>query len=88
MLSKVVYVMGGLPVTRSHALRRHLTGDFLVEDSRRMGRPPLKMKTVSVMVRLSEDMPGRIDAQVGEQKRSDFIRGAPACSTSRRAWRT
>lgn len=39
-----------------------------------MGRPPLNVKRVSV--HLPADMPARIDALVGEQKRSEFIRQA------------
>lgn len=39
-----------------------------------MGRPPLNVKRVSV--HLPADMPARIDALVGEQKRSEFIRDA------------
>lgn len=39
-----------------------------------MGRPPLNVKRVSVQ--LPVDMPARIDALVGEQKRSEFIREA------------
>lgn len=39
-----------------------------------MGRPPLKV--TPVLVRLQEDVPGRIDALVGKQKRAEFIREA------------
>lgn len=39
-----------------------------------MGRPSLNVKRVSV--NLPEDMPDRIDALVGPQRRSDFIREA------------
>ena len=39
-----------------------------------MGRPSLNVKRVSV--NLPADMPDRIDALVGAQKRSDFIREA------------
>lgn len=39
-----------------------------------MGRPPLKV--TPVLVRLQEDVPGRIDALVGKQKRAEFIRDA------------
>lgn len=39
-----------------------------------MGRPPLNVKRISV--HLPADMPARIDAIVGEQKRSEFIREA------------
>lgn len=39
-----------------------------------MGRPSLNVKRVSV--NLPVDMPDRIDALVGEQRRSDFIREA------------
>jgi metal-responsive CopG/Arc/MetJ family transcriptional regulator len=39
-----------------------------------MGRPPLNVKRVSV--HLPADMPERIDALVGEQKRSEWIREA------------
>ena len=39
-----------------------------------MGRPSLNVKRVSV--NLPVDMPDRIDALVGAQRRSDFIREA------------
>lgn len=39
-----------------------------------MGRPSLNVKRVSV--NLPAEMPDRIDALVGAQKRSDFIREA------------
>jgi len=39
-----------------------------------MGRPPLKV--TPVLVRLQEDVPGRIYALVGKQKRAEFIRDA------------
>lgn len=39
-----------------------------------MGRPSLNVKRVSV--NLPADMPERIDALVGAQRRSDFIREA------------
>jgi len=39
-----------------------------------MGRPPLNVKPV--LVRLPEDMPDRIDAIVGKNKRAEFIREA------------
>lgn len=39
-----------------------------------MGRPSLNVKRVTV--NLPADMPARIDAMVGEQKRSEFIREA------------
>ncbi|HQT52415.1 MAG TPA: hypothetical protein PKX06_02905 [Phenylobacterium sp.] len=39
-----------------------------------MGRPALNVKRVTV--NLPTDMPARIDAVVGSQKRSDFIREA------------
>ena len=39
-----------------------------------MGRPSLNVKRVSV--NLPVDMPDRIDALVGEHRRSDFIREA------------
>lgn len=40
----------------------------------RMGRPPLNVKPI--LVRLPEDMPERIDAIVGKNKRAEFIREA------------
>lgn len=39
-----------------------------------MGRPSLNVQRISV--NLPSDMPARIDAVVGSQKRSDFIREA------------
>ncbi|MDL2401292.1 ribbon-helix-helix domain-containing protein [Rhizobium mayense] len=42
--------------------------------SRRMGRPPLKVKPT--LVRLPEGMAERIDALVGKNNRADFIRTA------------
>jgi metal-responsive CopG/Arc/MetJ family transcriptional regulator len=39
-----------------------------------MGRPHLNVLRISVY--LPADMPGRIDALVGAQKRSEFIRAA------------
>ncbi|MDP3869203.1 ribbon-helix-helix domain-containing protein [Phenylobacterium sp.] len=39
-----------------------------------MGRPALNVKPVTV--NLPADMPARIDAVVGSQKRSEFIREA------------
>lgn len=39
-----------------------------------MGRPPLNVKRVTV--HLPTDLPARIDALVGAQKRSEFIRQA------------
>ena len=44
------------------------------DSSRRMGRPPLKVKPV--LVRLPEGVPERIDALVGKNKRAEFIREA------------
>lgn len=40
----------------------------------RMGRPALDVKRVTV--NLPRDMPARIDAIVGKQKRSEFVRDA------------
>jgi hypothetical protein len=47
-----------------------------------MGRPPLNVKPV--IVRLPEDIPGRIDAIVGKQKRAAFIREAVENELKRR----
>ncbi|WPJ67978.1 hypothetical protein STOPSMEL_2 [Sinorhizobium phage StopSmel] len=44
------------------------------DSSRRMGRPPLKVKPV--LVRLPEGVPERIDALIGKNKRAEFIREA------------
>lgn len=44
-----------------------------ISDSQpRMGRPPLNL--TDVLVRLFADQPERIDAAVGKNKRSQFIR--------------
>lgn len=49
--------------------------DFPISDSsRRMGRPPLKVK--ATVVRLPEGMNERIDALVGKNQRAKFIRDA------------
>lgn len=40
----------------------------------RMGRPPLNVKPI--LVRLPADVPDRIDAIVGKNKRAEFIREA------------
>lgn len=42
--------------------------------AKRMGRPPLNVKPI--LVRLPDDVPDRIDALVGKQKRAEFIREA------------
>jgi metal-responsive CopG/Arc/MetJ family transcriptional regulator len=47
-----------------------------------MGRPPLNVKPI--LVRLPEDMPARIDALVGKNKRAAFIREAIENELSRR----
>jgi hypothetical protein len=48
---------------------------FPISDSpRRMGRPPLNVKPV--LVHLGDDQPDRIDALVGSNGRSRFIREA------------
>jgi metal-responsive CopG/Arc/MetJ family transcriptional regulator len=47
-----------------------------------MGRPPLNVKPV--FVRLPEDMPQRIDALVGKNKRAAFIREAIENELNRR----
>lgn len=46
--------------------------------SPRMGRPPLKAKvpTVSVIIRLPEDVLARVDAQAGPNKRGEWVRDA------------
>ena len=46
--------------------------------TRRMGRPPLKLNTETVVttIRITADIAARIDALVGPKKRSDFIREA------------
>ena len=46
--------------------------------SPRMGRPPLKAKvaTVSVIIRLPEDVLARLDAQAGPNKRGEWVRDA------------
>lgn len=46
-----------------------------ISDSpRRMGRPP--MNVTPILVRLPADVPDRIDALVGKNKRAQFIREA------------
>lgn len=40
----------------------------------RMGRPPMNVKPI--LVRLPEDMPDRIDAIAGKNRRAEFIREA------------
>lgn len=46
--------------------------------TRRMGRPPLKLntKTVVTTIRITADVAARIDALVGPNKRGEFIREA------------
>ncbi|WP_162939423.1 hypothetical protein [Neorhizobium sp. NCHU2750] len=49
--------------------------NFPISDTpARMGRPPLNV--TPVLVRLPADVPDRIDAIVGKQKRAEFIREA------------
>lgn len=62
-----------------------LTGDS--GTTRRMGRPPLKRnsETVVTTVRLSADVAQRIDELAGENKRSDFIREAVEREIRRRS---
>lgn len=56
---------------------------FPISDTpRRMGRPPLNV--TPVLVRLPDDVPGRIDALVGKQKRAEFIREAVEAELVRR----
>ena len=45
---------------------------------RRMGRPPLKQTSVTkpTMVRLTEDVRGRIEAVAGPNRMAEFIREA------------
>ncbi|NIJ57261.1 Arc/MetJ-type ribon-helix-helix transcriptional regulator [Pseudochelatococcus lubricantis] len=50
--------------------------------SARMGRPPLNVKPI--LVRLPDDVPDRIDALVGKQKRAEFIREAVERELKRR----
>ncbi|GAB5506749.1 MAG: hypothetical protein Rhirs2KO_19120 [Rhizobiaceae bacterium] len=47
-----------------------------------MGRPPLNVKPV--LVRLPEEMPQRIDALVGKNRRAAFIREAIEKELNRR----
>lgn len=47
-----------------------------------MGRPPLNVKPI--LVRLPDDVPDRIDALVGKQKRAEFIREAVERELKRR----
>jgi metal-responsive CopG/Arc/MetJ family transcriptional regulator len=54
----------------------------MLSSNNRMGRPPLNVKPV--IVRLPEDIPGRIDAIVGKQKRAAFIREAVENELKRR----
>jgi len=52
---------------------------FLESGTRaRMGRPPLKAKTatVSVIIRLPEDVLARVDALAGPNKRGEWVREA------------
>ena len=46
--------------------------------TRRMGRPPLKLNTETVVttIRITADVAARIDALVGPNKRGEFIREA------------
>lgn len=55
--------------------------------TRRMGRPPLKRnsETVVTTVRLSADVAARIDELAGTNKRSDFIREAVEREIKRRS---
>ena len=48
----------------------------------RMGRPSLNV--TPVLVRLRDDVPKRIDALVGKQKRAEFIREAVELELGRR----
>lgn len=52
------------------------------DSSRRMGRPPLKVKPI--LVRLPEGMGERIDALIGKNKRAEFIREAAELELQRR----
>lgn len=52
------------------------------DSSARMGRPPLNVKPI--LVRLPDDVPDRIDAIVGKQKRAEFIREAVERELKRR----
>lgn len=52
------------------------------DNAARMGRPPLNVKPV--LVRLPEDVPDRIDAIVGKNKRAEFIRDAVETELKRR----
>ncbi|WP_395451202.1 YlcI/YnfO family protein [Aminobacter sp. UC22_36] len=47
-----------------------------------MGRPPLNVKPI--LVRLPDDVPERIDAIVGKNKRAEFIREAVERELKRR----
>lgn len=59
-----------------------MTRSEMVSSNGRMGRPPLNVKPM--IVRLPEDIPGRIDALVGKQKRAAFIREAVENELKRR----
>lgn len=49
--------------------------NFPISDSRaRMGRPP--MNVTPILVRLPNDVPERIDALVGKNRRAEFVREA------------
>jgi Arc/MetJ-type ribon-helix-helix transcriptional regulator len=47
-----------------------------------MGRPPLNVKPI--LVRLPDDVPERIDALVGKNRRAEFIREAVERELKRR----
>ena len=51
-------------------------------NSQRMGRPPLNVKPT--LVRLPADVPERIDALVGKNRRAEFIREAVETELIRR----
>lgn len=52
------------------------------DTSRRMGRPALNVKPI--LVRLPDDVPDRIDALVGKNRRAEFIREAVERELKRR----
>lgn len=56
---------------------------FPISDTqKRMGRPPMNVKPI--LVRLPEEIPDRIDALVGKNRRAEFIREAVESELKRR----
>jgi hypothetical protein len=63
-------------------METELTTFPISDTAKRMGRPPMNVKPI--LIRLPDDVPDRIDAIVGKNRRAEFIREAVETELKRR----